>query len=148
MYIHIIVTNNGCINCKRKKMSKFYLFFFRFKYRRGFLLWDDSLVYLVMHGVFLTIVSILRLVQSRREKDRKKDSKKKKSRKVNCFELITTLIHIFLVLWFFYGKYIIFNLTKLSYYTWLPHARYIFIHKVTTNAFGFIVNTSSNTIYL
>lgn len=140
MYIHIIVTNNGCINCKRKNMSKFYLFFFRFKYRRGFLLWDDSPVYLVMHGVFLTIVSILRLVQSRREKDRKK----KKSRKVNCIELITTLIHIFLV----HGKYIIFNLTKLSYYTWLPHARYIFIHKVTTNAFGFIVNTSSNTIYL
>lgn len=140
MYIHIIVTNNGCINCKRKNMSKFYLFFFRFKYRRGFLLWDDSLVYLVMHGVFLTIVSILRLVQSRREKDRKK----KKSRKVNCIELITTLIHIFLV----HGKYIIFNLTKLSYYTWLPHARYIFIHEVTTNAFGFIVNTSSNTIYL
>lgn len=140
MYIHIIVTNNGCINCKRKNMSKFYLFFFRFKYRPGFLLWDDSPVYLVVHGVFLIIVIILRLVQSRREKDRKK----KKSRKVNCIELITTLIHIFLV----HGKYIIFNLTKLSYYTWLPHARYIFIHKVTTNAFGFIVNTSSNTIYL
>lgn len=62
-------------------------------------------LYLVVHGVFLIIVIILRLVQSRREKDRKKDSNNKKSRKENCIELITTIIHIFLNLWFFYDKY-------------------------------------------
>lgn len=62
-------------------------------------------MYLVVHGGFLIAVIILRLVQSRREKDRKKDSNNKKSRKENCIELITTLIHIFLILWFFYDKY-------------------------------------------
>lgn len=62
-------------------------------------------IYLVVHGVFLIIVIILRLVQSHCEKDRKKDTNKKKSRKENCIELITTLIHIFLILWFFYDKY-------------------------------------------
>lgn len=146
MYIYIIETNNGCINWRKKYVFKAILVFLSLQIHVGAVFFYDCRasemipVYLVVHGVFLTIVSILRLVQSRREKDRKK----KKSRKVNCIELITTLIHIFLV----HGKYIIFNLTKLSYYTWLPHARYIFIHKVTTNAFGFIVNTSSNTIYL
>lgn len=62
-------------------------------------------MYLVVHGGFLIAVIILRLVQSRREKDRKKDTNKKKSRKENFIELITTLIHIFLILWFFYDKY-------------------------------------------
>lgn len=61
-------------------------------------------VYLVIHGVMLIIAIIIGLLQTRSDKYKKKDSKKKKTPKENCIELISTLIHVFLIAWFFYGK--------------------------------------------
>lgn len=62
-------------------------------------------VYLVVHGVFLIIAIIFGLLQTRSDKDKKKDSKKEKTPNEKCIELISTLIHVFLIAWFFYGKY-------------------------------------------
>lgn len=83
-------------------------------------------IYLVVHGVFLIVVIILRLVQSRCEKDRKKGINKKKTRTENCIELITTLIHIFLFLWFFYGKYTEYSIWQSLLYMIISWTLYIY----------------------
>uniref|UniRef100_K1P3J2 Uncharacterized protein n=1 Tax=Magallana gigas TaxID=29159 RepID=K1P3J2_MAGGI len=54
-------------------------------------------VYLVVHGVFLIIAIIFGLLQTRSDKDKKKDSKKEKTPNEKCIELISTLIHAPLV---------------------------------------------------
>uniref|UniRef100_A0A8W8LAF3 Uncharacterized protein n=1 Tax=Magallana gigas TaxID=29159 RepID=A0A8W8LAF3_MAGGI len=71
-------------------------------------------VYLVVHGVFLIIAIIFGLLQTRSDKDKKKDSKKKKTPNEKCIELISTLIHVFLIAWFFYGNSITIGLNWVS----------------------------------
>lgn len=71
-------------------------------------------VYLVVHGVFLIIAIIFGLLQTRSDKDKKKDSKKEKTPNEKCIELISTLIHVFLIAWFFYGNSITIGLNWMS----------------------------------
>lgn len=77
-------------------------------------------IYLLVHGVFLIVAIFIGLLQSRHEKKKDKrkykgkDDKEKKTGNEKCVDLIQTLIHIFLIIWFFVGNSITMGLEWVS----------------------------------